>query len=170
VTDTIADRLRSLLASDVYSVKGRLRADDLLIRERVCHGLADATARLRELASQWRADRVPPSTRENPFPPAEVMAPLRQAERLGREIDEVATAVRGLPLLPEDKVWDRVRRGGLDELLQFDWALVGEADELAGMLASAADLAAVDAAAVAQRVRRLRDVIADRRRYVEVLP
>jgi hypothetical protein len=170
VTDAIADRLRSLLASDVYSAKGRLRADDLLIRERVCRGLADATARLRELASQWRADRVPPSTRENPFPPAEVMAPLRQAERLGREIDEVATAVRGLPLLPEDKVWDRVRRGGLDELLQFDWALVGEADELAGMLASAADLAAVDAAAVAQRVRRLRDVIADRRRYVEVLP
>jgi hypothetical protein len=170
VTDTIADRLRSLLASDVYSAKGRLRADDLLVRERVCRGLADATARLRELASQWRADRVPPSTRENPFPPAEVMAPLRQAERLGREIDEVATAVRGLPLLPEDKVWDRVRRGGLDELLQFDWALVGEADELADMLASAADLAAVDAAAVAQRVRRLRDVIADRRRYVEVLP
>jgi hypothetical protein len=170
VTDTIADRLRSLLASDVYSAKGRLRADDLLVRERVCRGLADATARLRELASQWRADRVPPSTRENPFPPAEVMAPLRQAERLGREIDEVATTVRGLPLLPEDKVWDRVRRGGLDELLQFDWALVGEADELADMLASTADLAAVDAAAVAQRVRRLRDVIADRRRYVEVLP
>jgi hypothetical protein len=170
VTDTIADRLRSLLASDVYSAKGMLRADDLLVRERVCRGLADATARLRELASQWRADRVPPSTRQNPFPPAEVMAPLRQAERLGREIDEVATVVRGLPLLPEDKVWDRVRRGGLDELLQFDWALVGEADELAGMLASAADLAAVDAADVAQRMRRLRDVIADRRRYVEVLP
>jgi hypothetical protein len=170
VTDTIADRLRSLLASDVYSAKGRLRADDLLVRERVCHSLADATARLRELASQWRADRVPPSTRENPFPPAEVMVPLRQAERLGREIDEMATAVRGLPLLPEDKVWNRVRRGGLDELLQFDWALVGEADELAGMIASVADLAAVDAAAVAQRVRRLRDVIADRRHYVEILP
>jgi hypothetical protein len=72
--------------------------------------------------------------------------------------------------LVPDTVADRVRRGGLDELLQFDWALVGEADELADMLASAADLAAVDAAAVAQRVRRLRDVIADRRRYVEVLP
>ncbi len=170
MTDTVAGRLRSLLASDVYSAKGRLRADDLLVRERVCRGLADAAARLRELASQWRAARVPPSTRENPFPPAEAMAPLRQAERLGRDIDEVATAVRGLPLLPEDKVWDRVRRGGLDELLQFDWALVGEADELAGLLAGAADLAAVDAAAVQQRVRRLRDVIADRRRYVEVLP
>ncbi len=170
MTDTIADRLRSLLASDVYSAKGRLRADDLLVRERVCRSLAAATARLRELASQWRADHVPPSTRENPFPPAEAMAPLRQAERLGRDIDEVAITVRGLPLLPEDKVWDRVRRGGLDELLQFDWTLVGEADELAGLLADAADLAAVDPAEVQRRVRRLTDVIADRRRYVEVMP
>jgi hypothetical protein len=170
VTDTIAGRLRSLLASDVYSAKGRLRADDLLVRERVCRSLSETTARLRELASQWRADRMPPSTRENPFPSAEVMAPLRQAERLGRDIDDVATTVLGLPLLPEDKVWDRVRRGGLDELLQFDWALVGEADELAGLLAAAVDLAAVDAVDVQRRVRRLRDVITDRRRYVEVLP
>ena len=169
VADTIADRLRSLLASDVYTAKGRLRADDLLIRERVARSLAEASARLRDLASQWRADRVPPSTRENPFPPAEVMAPLRQADRLGKDIDAVATAVRGLPLLPEDKVWDRVRRAGLDELLQFDWALVSEADELAGQLAAAADLGAVDPAAVAQQLRRLTEVIADRRRYVEVI-
>ncbi len=169
MTGTVADRLRSLLASDVYTAKGRLRADDLLVRERVCGSLAAATARLRELASQWRASRVPPSTRENPFPSAEALAPLRQAERLGRDIGDVATAVRGLPLLPEDKVWDRVRRGGLDELLQFDWTLVGEADELAGLLADAADLAAVDAAAVQQRLRALKGVIADRRHYVEVL-
>jgi hypothetical protein len=169
VTDSVANRLRGLLASDVYSAKGRLRADDLLVRERVCHSLSDATARLRELASQWRADRVPPSTRDNPFPSAEAMAPLRQADRLGRDIDDLATAVRGLPLLAEDKVWDRARRGGLDELLQFDWTLVGEADELAGLLADAPDLAAVDPAVFQQRLRRLKDVISDRRHYVEVL-
>src|ERR1700678_947087 len=114
MADTIADRLRGLLASDVYTAKGRLRADDLLIRERVGGSLGQASARLRDLASQWRADRVPPSTRENPFPPTEVMAPLRQAERLGRDTESRATGVRGVPLLPEDKVWDRVRRGGLD--------------------------------------------------------
>jgi hypothetical protein len=169
VADTVADRLRSLLASDVYTSKGRLRADDLLVRERVSHSLADATARLRDLASQWRADRVPPSTRENPFPPAEAMAPLRQSDRLGKDIENVATAVRGLPLLPEDKVWDRVRRGDLDELLQFDWALVGEADELAAQLTSAPDLAAIDQAVVQQHLRRLTEAIADRRRYVEVI-
>ena len=169
VADTIADRLRSLLASDVYTTKGRLRADDLLIRERVARSLGEASARLRDLASQWRADRVPPSTRENPFPSAEVMAPLRQADRLGKDIDAVATSVRGLPLLPEDRVWERIRRAGLDELLQFDWALVSEADELAGQLTTAADLGAIDPAAVTRQLRRLTEAIADRRRYIEVI-
>jgi hypothetical protein len=169
VADTIADRLRGLLASDVYSAKGRLRADDLLIRERVARTLGEASARLRDLASRWRTDRVPPSTRENPFPSAAVMAPLRQADRLGKDIDTVATSVRGLPLMPEDRVWERVRRGGLDELLQFDWALVSEADELAGQLAAAPDLGAIDAAAAARQLGRLAEVIADRRRYIEVI-
>jgi len=97
------------------------------------------------------------------------MAPLRQADRLGKDIESVATAVRGLPLLPEDKVWDRVRRGGLDELMQFDWALVGEADELGAVLLAAPDLAAIDQAGAQQRLRRLTEVIADRRRYAEVI-
>ncbi len=170
VSDSVADRLRGLLSSDIYTAKGRLRSDDLLVRERVAHSLADATARLRALSGQWRTDRVPPSTRENPFPPAEVMAPLRQAEKLGRDIDNVAVAIRGLPLLPEDRVWDRVRRGGgLDELMQFDWFMVGEADELAARLAAAFDLGAVDHAAVQQHLRRLTEVMADRRRYFEVV-
>lgn len=169
MADSIADRLRGLLSSDVYTAKGRLRSDDLLVRERVTRSLAEAAARLRDLASEWRADRVPPSTRENPFPPAEAMAPLRQADRLGKDIDNAATAVRGLPLLPADKVWDRVRRVGLDELLQFDWALVSEADALTGQLAAVADLAAVDHAAVKQQLSRLTEAIADRRRYAEVI-
>jgi hypothetical protein len=169
VADTIADRLRGVLASDVYTAKGRLRADDLLIRERVAGSLGQASARLRDLASQWRADRVPPSTRENPFPTAEAMAPLRQADRLGKDIDAVSTSVRGLPLLPEDRVWERVRRAGLDELLQFDWGLVSESDELAALLAGAPDLAAVDHAGAKQRLRSLIELIADRRKYVEVI-
>ena len=165
----IADRLRSLLASDVYTVKGRLRADDLLIRERVAGSLGQASTRLRDLAAAWRADRVPPSTRDDPFPSAEVMAPLRQADRLGKDIDAVATSVRGLPLVPEDRVWQRVRGAGLDELLQFDWGLVSESDELAAQLAGHPDLAAVDHEGARQRLRRLTEIIADRRKYVEVI-
>ena len=169
MADTIAERLRGLLASDVYTAKGRLRADDLLIRERVAGSLGQASARLRDLAARWRADRVPPSTRENPFPATEVMAPLRQADRLGKDIDTVSTSVRGLPLLNQDKVWDRVRNVGLDELLQFDWTLVGEADALSLALADADGLDTVDMAALEARLRQIREVIADRGRYIELL-
>jgi hypothetical protein len=169
VTEPVGNRLRRLLASDVYSEKGRLRSDDLLVRERVRRGLGEATARLRQLASDWRADRVPPSTREQPFPPAEVMEPLRRAERLGRVIDDLSTTVGGLPLMSQDRVWDRVRRVGLDELLQFDWTMVGESDALARSLTECGALDDVDIGAAEQRISRLREAIADRRRYIEIL-
>jgi hypothetical protein len=169
VSDTAADLLRSLLGSDVYTQKGRLRSDDLLIRERVRHRFGEAAARLRQLISEWRADRVPPSTREHPFPPAEVMEPIRRAERLGRAIEDVCTEVGGLPVLSQDRVWDRARSVGLDELLQFDWTLVGEADALAADLAERGALDHVDVGAIEERLARLRGVIADRRRYIEIL-
>jgi hypothetical protein len=64
------------------------------------------------LISVWRADRVPPSTREQPFPHAAVIEPIRRAERLVKQVDDVSVAVRGLPLLNSDKVWDRVGTPG----------------------------------------------------------
>ena len=169
MADSLGNRLRSLLASDVYTARGRMRADDLLVRERVGRGLGEASARLRELAGRWRVERIPPSTREQPFPPASAMEPIRRADRLIRAIDDASAAVRGLPLLNQDKVWDRVRSVGLDELLQFDWTLVGEADALAVALADATDLAAVDAAGLEARLRQIREVVADRRHYIELL-
>jgi hypothetical protein len=169
MADGAGDKLRSLLASDVYSAKGRLRSDDLLVRERVGRGLGEATARLRVLISQWRADRVPPSTREQPFPPAAVMEPIRRAERLVRSIDDLSVTVRGLPVLNQDKVWDRVRQVGLDDLLQFDWTLVGESDALSHDLGSVAVLDEIDLPALQARLRRIREVIGDRRRYLEIL-
>ena len=168
MSETAADRLRSLLGCDVYTQKGRLRSDDLLVRERVRHGLGEATARLRQLISQWRADRMPPSTREQPFPPAEVMEPIRRAERLGRAIDDVSTTVGGLPLLSQDRVWDRVRSAGLDELLQFDWTMVGESDALAVAMAACGGLDEIDIGAAEERIQRLREAIGDRCRYLEI--
>lgn len=168
MSEPIASRLRSLLASDVYTEKGRLRSDDLLVRQRVCHGLGDASTRLKQLISDWRSDRVPPSTREQPFPPAEVMEPIRRAERLLRALADTSTLVNGLPVLSQDRVWDRVRRVGLDELLQFDWALVGEADSLGTEAAGWPALDELDMAAVEGRLKRIREVIGDRRRYLEM--
>ena len=166
--DTLADRLRSLLASDVYTEKGRLRSDDQLVRERVVRGLGEATASIRQLISRWRADEVPPSTREQPFPPAEVMEPIRRAERLIRAIDDMAAVVRGLPVLNTDKVWDRVRRVGLNDLLQFDWNLVGESDVLASDLGQVLVLNEIDIPACEARVRKIRETIGERQRFIEI--
>ena len=168
MADNLADRLRGLLASDVYTERGRLRSDDQLVRERVGRGLSAAAASLRALVSRWRAERVPPSTRDQPFPPAAVMEPIRQAERLIRLIEDVATAVRGLPVLGSDKVWDRVRRVGLADLIQFDWTMVGESDLLAEDLAAVAALDELDVAAFEARVRNVRQIIEDRQRFIEI--
>jgi hypothetical protein len=168
MADSLADRLRGLLASDVYTDKGRLRSDDQLVRQRVTRGLGEATARLRELISRWRSDRVPPSTREQPFPPAEVMEPIRRTERLIRAIDDVAALVKGLPVLNQDKVWDRARRVGLEDLLQFDWTLVGESDVLARDLDLVSALDELDLPSYEARVRKIREIIGERQRFIEI--
>ncbi|HET9897721.1 MAG TPA: hypothetical protein VFQ44_22555 [Streptosporangiaceae bacterium] len=168
MADSLADRLCGLLATDLYTEKGRLRSDDQLIRQRVGRGLGEASAHLRELISSWRADRVPPSTREQPFPPAELMEPIRRAEQLIRAIDDVATMIKGLPVLNSDKVWDRVRSAGLDELMQFDWTMVGESDVLARDLERVAALDELDLAAVEGKLRTLREVAGERQRYIEI--
>jgi hypothetical protein len=168
MAETLGDRLRGLLASDVYTDKGRLRSDDLLVRERAGRGLGEAAARIRDLISGWRADRVPPSTRAQPFPPAEVMEPIRRGERLIRAIDDASAVVRGQPVLNPDKVWDRVRRVGLDELLQFDWTLVGESDALSAELARVPVLDEIDVPAAEARLRTIRECVGDRRRYLEI--
>jgi hypothetical protein len=160
--------LRAFLATDLYTEKGRLRSDDLLVRERVGRELGSAAAAIRDLISAWRADRVPPSTREQPFPPAAVMEPIRRAERLVKQIEDVSVAVRGLPLLNQDKVWDRVRHLGLDELMQFDWTLVGEAAAVASVAQAAAALDELDIAAAEAKLRTIREVMTDRQRYMEI--
>jgi len=88
--------------------------------------------------------------------------------RLGRAIDDVSTAVGGLPLLSQDRVWNRVRSVGLDELLQFDWTMVGES-AAAAAVAACGVLDEIDIGAAEERIKRLREAIGDRCRYLEIL-
>ena len=111
---------------------------------------------------------MPPSTREQPFPPAAVMEPIRRAERLMKQVEDVSVAVRGLPLLNQDKVWGRVRHVGLDELMQFDWTLVGEAAAVASAMQAATALDELNIAGQEARLRTIREVMTDRQRYIEI--
>ena len=96
------------------------------------------------------------------------MEPIRRAERLIRAIDDVASVVKGLPVLNTDKVWDRVRRVGLNDLLQFDWNLVGESDVLARDLGQVLVLSEIDIPACETRVRKIREIIGERQRFIEI--
>jgi len=71
-------------------------------------------------------------------------------------------------VLNQDKVWARVRSVGLDELLQFDWTLVGEADALAADVGRVMVLDELDTGACDARLRKMREVMADRQRYTEI--
>ena len=61
-----------------------------------------------------------------------------------------------------------MRRVGLDELLQFDWTLVGESDQLARDLDQVPVLDEVDVAGCEARVRKIREIIGERQRYIEI--
>ncbi len=131
MSETLGNRLRGLLASDVYTEKGRLRSDDLLIRERVAHGLGGgvgpAPGADQRLAPGPGA-AVDPGAARSPRPRS--WSPSARPSAWSRPSRTAGSAVRGLPLLNADRVWNRVRHVGLDELMQFDWTLVGEADGL----------------------------------------
>ena len=157
-----------LLGVDLYKQEGRLREDDLAVRNYAAELLARAAQRIGEAVVDYQRTILPPSTREQPFPPAGVMEPIRRAERLLRSLTDVSTLVNGLPVINQDRVWNRVRHVGLDELLQFDWTLVGEADALATAAGDWAALDEVDVTDAEARLKRIRDVAGDRRRYLEV--
>jgi hypothetical protein len=93
----------------------------------------------------------------------------RRAERLVRAIEDASGAVRGLPVLNQDKVWNRVRHVGLLELLQFDWTLVGESDALCTEVGAVFALDELDIPAYEARLRKIRETCGDRKKYLEIL-
>jgi len=118
---------------NLYNQANRARADDLLVRERAASALSTAATRLRDLAGAYQQCCVPASTRENPFPPAERLAALKQLQALSTSASTLASRVRGMSAPTRDRVWARFRRelDTLETLLSFDERLILEADAVA---------------------------------------
>ncbi len=53
--------------------------------------------------------------------------------------------------------------------MQFDWTLVGESGALSDDLGRTLVLGEIDVAARQARPRKIREMLADRRRYLEIL-
>ena len=116
---------------NLYNDKNRARADDLLVREQAASALGDAANALRDLRAEYRRRFVPPPSRENPEPPRERLDQLAEITRLQDRLADLETRIRGMPVPPHDRVWERYRKEQalLTELLTYDYNLVAPCRE-----------------------------------------
>jgi hypothetical protein len=124
-----------LVGVDHYTESGRLRADDLAVRSHAAELLSRAAQTLSAAAVEYRRTRVPPPTREQPFPPAELVEPAAAARRCAERYTAVADRVRNAPFPPDPKkTWKKLRSGGAARLLDLDRSLLGQAQYAAAVL------------------------------------
>lgn len=133
--DPVIQQLQLLLMGygyNFYNTTNQARADDLLVRERASYFLTQATDMLARLRSDYQRRFVPPLTRENPFPPTEALAHLREIEQGQQELSNVETHIRGMSVPSQDRIWWRFRQEQplLMQLLNFDLALVRSSEQL----------------------------------------
>ena len=118
-----------LLGVDRYTDAGRLRSDDLAVRTYAAEQLARAAQRIGEAAIDYQRTILPPSTREQPFPPAELKAPMDVARRCAQRYTAAADRLRNAPFPPDPKkAWKRLRGPGAARLLEFDRLLHQQAE------------------------------------------
>ncbi len=133
--DPVMQQLQLLLTGsgyNFYNTANQARADDLLVRERASYFLTQATDLLARLRSDYHRRFVPPLTRENPFPPAEALAQLREIEQVQQDLANVETHIRGMSVPAQDRIWWRFRQEQplLAQLLNFDLALVRNSEQI----------------------------------------
>jgi hypothetical protein len=124
-----------LVGVDRYTEAGRLRADDLAVRAYAAEQLARAAQRIGEATVDYQRTILPPSTREQPFPPAELKAPMDVARRCAQRYTALADRLRNAPFPPDPKkAWKRLRGPGAARLLEFDRLLQQQAEYAAGVV------------------------------------
>lgn len=126
------DLLLTVYGYNLYDKKNRERADDLVVRNQAEAALGEASEALRQLRVSYAQRFIPTATRDNPYPPADRMAALKEIERLQSRLADLATRIRGMPVPPSDKVWQHFRkeRQTLEDLLLHDYNLIQPCIEL----------------------------------------
>jgi len=125
----IFQQLQLLMTGYAYNFYGKreiARADDLLIRERASETLGQAVHALGEQEAEFGRIYIPPMTRENPFPPPDVMAAFKELKRHKEKVMDLGVRIRGMSVPSQDKTWLRFRDEVplLQQLVQFDYNLI----------------------------------------------
>ncbi|HZP51803.1 hypothetical protein [Actinocrinis sp.] len=124
-----------LVGVDQYTEAGRLRADDLAVRSRAAELLSRAAQTLSAAAAEYRRTQVPAPTREQPFPPPELLEPAAAARRCADRYTAAADRVRNAPFPPDPKkTWKKLRTVGAARLLELDRSLVSHAQYAAAVV------------------------------------
>jgi len=119
-----------------YRRENQLRADDLTVRAKVSGLLGAARASVEAAESAFRAQNLPPPSREKPRPDPSALAGAQALEKLSAGIGALEGQIRALPAPENDRMNQRYRNEAetLQKLLQSDIALAGRAELLRQML------------------------------------
>jgi hypothetical protein len=152
----IADNLYHGWGYNFYRAENQLRADNLLIRQKVSWLLGCARETVEAALASFRRVHLPPPTRARPRPDPDAIARAAIIQDLAAAIGRLEGAVRALPVPENDRMTERFRkeRETLARLCEFDAILVGRA----GLLRE--DLAGKDSAWVLDHAGELRAAIA----------
>ena len=115
-----------------YRKENQLRADDLLIRNKVSELLGQCRAHLAGMESAYRRENLKPPTRENPLPDPSAIANAQALHRMQQDIETVETKIRSAPVPEMDRVNQRHRneQETLEQLVAADSELVSAAKQL----------------------------------------
>jgi hypothetical protein len=122
-----------------YRLENQLRADDLMVRGKLCELLATARASVESAETAYRREFLPPPTRERPRPDAQAIQNAQALEALARELGALEGHVRALPAPENDRMTERLRREAdtLSRLVEADQAMVGHGEFLRSLLTGA---------------------------------
>lgn len=92
-----------------YRAENQVRADDLLVRQKVSWLLGQAREVVQTQLAVYRRTFLPLPTREKPLPDPDALAAAGTLERLSADIGQLESTIRGLPVPETDRMTQRFR-------------------------------------------------------------
>jgi hypothetical protein len=111
-TDPVLKMLQLAMSGfgyNFYDARNMARSNDQLVRERASALLADAVAAVASTERIYRERNVPAATREEPFPPADVMRRVRDFDGLRKRAEALIAALASAETPATDAIWFRFR-------------------------------------------------------------
>ncbi len=128
-----------------YRKENQLRADDLLVRGKISELLGQIRARISHLTSAFRADHLPPPSREHPFPDSAAIHTVQAIESFIKDMEQLEVKIRTAAVPEMDRINQRHRneQATLEALTAIDLELVGEVLTLQQAISNLSDAQAV---------------------------